>query len=63
MTENPLAAPGNWFKGNLHMHTTESDGEFTPQQAVDAYHEQGYDFLAITDHDTVTDVDALMTGA
>lgn len=59
MDENPLAAPGNWFKGNLHMHTTESDGEFTPQQAVDAYHEQGYDFLALTDHNTVTDVDGL----
>ena len=59
MSENPFAAPGNWFKGNLHMHTTDSDGEFTPQEAVDAYSDQGYDFLAITDHNTVTDVDSL----
>ena len=42
MSENPFAAPGNWFKGNLHMHTTQSDGEFTPQEAVDAYSEQGF---------------------
>jgi hypothetical protein len=59
MTENPFGSPGRWLKANLHMHTTESDGEWAPQAAVDAYHEQGYDILAITDHNTVTDVAAL----
>ena len=51
--------PGQWLRGNLHLHTTVSDGELEPQQAVDGYHEQGYDFLSITDHNTVVDVDAL----
>jgi len=55
-------APGEWLKGNLHLHTTVSDGEKTPQQAADGYREQGYDFLSITDHDRVVDVDELDGG-
>jgi hypothetical protein len=46
----PFAQPGYWFKGNLHTHTTQSDGEYTPDQAIAWYRAQGYDFLAITDH-------------
>ena len=26
---------GNWYKGNLHSHTTVSDGKMTPEQSVD----------------------------
>ncbi len=52
-------APGQWLRGNLHLHTTVSDGELTPQEAVDGYSAQGYDFLAITDHDRVVDMDEL----
>jgi predicted metal-dependent phosphoesterase TrpH len=39
------------LKGALHIHTTCSDGELTPQEAADAYEERGYDFVAFTDHD------------
>ncbi len=39
-----------WFKGNLHLHTKVSDGRLTPEEAVALYRENGYDFLAITDH-------------
>ena len=39
-----------WYKGNLHMHTTCSDGQKTPEEAVAVYREKGYDFLALTDH-------------
>lgn len=42
-----------FFKGNLHMHTTCSDGALSPQAAADLYREHGYDFIAITDHNTV----------
>ncbi len=42
---------GRWLRGNLHAHTTRSDGEHEPQQLVDAYVERGYGFLALTDHD------------
>ena len=39
-----------WFKGNLHMHTTNSDGAMSPEDAIALYRENGYDFVAITDH-------------
>ena len=52
-------APGEWFRGNLHLHTTVSDGDLEPQEAVDGYRAQGYDFLAITDHDRVVEVEEL----
>ena len=39
------------LKGALHIHTTCSDGELTPQEAADAYEERGFDFIAFTDHD------------
>ena len=49
-----LITPGTpQWKGNLHMHTTVSDGRLTPAQAIDLYRDHGYDFVAITDHDTV----------
>lgn len=44
-----------WFKGNLHMHTTESDGRCTPEEAYREYLEHGYDFVARTDHWKVSD--------
>lgn len=43
-----------WFRGNLHTHTTESDGRRAPQAVIDDYAGRGYDFLAITDHDLIT---------
>ena len=58
----PFAAPGQWLKGNLHVHTTASDGVVEPQQRVAAYAERGYDFLALTDHGVVADVEALEPG-
>ena len=51
---SPFSLPGKWFKGNLHTHTTQSDGQYTPEQAIAWYHERGYDFLAITDHWVLT---------
>jgi len=58
---NPFTQPGNWYRGNLHCHTTESDGMLTPVQRCAAYRQAGYDFLAITDHRKVTDVAHLST--
>lgn len=43
-----------WFKGNLHTHTSNSDGDSTPDVVVAWYRDAGYDFLALTDHDVVT---------
>ncbi len=42
--------PGRFYRGNLHTHTTNSDGGMSPAAVCAAYRQQGYDFLAITDH-------------
>lgn len=39
------------LRGNLHAHTTFSDGALPAARLVAAYEELGYDFLAITDHE------------
>lgn len=54
-----LARPvdGAWLKGNLHTHTSESDGDSAPAAVVDWYASHGYAFLAITDHDKLTRVE------
>lgn len=39
------------LKGQLHIHTTCSDGKLTLQQAADLYASMGFDFIAFTDHD------------
>lgn len=39
-----------FFKGNLHMHTTLSDGRLSPEEALNSYRAKGYDFVALTDH-------------
>ena len=39
------------LKGQLHTHTTFSDGTLTPQEVADTYAALGFDFLAFTDHD------------
>lgn len=44
----------NEYKGNLHAHTTASDGAYTPEEVIRAYKGAGYDFLAITDHRKLT---------
>jgi hypothetical protein len=41
-----------WLKGNLHTHTTFSDGERPPEEVIADYERRGYDFLALSDHDT-----------
>ncbi len=39
------------LKGNLHAHTTFSDGRRPIREVIGRYRELGYDFLAITDHE------------
>ena len=50
---------GTWFKGNLHSHTLNSDGDSTPDDVVRWYREHGYNFVTITDHNYLTSVDGL----
>lgn len=54
-------APGPqvYFKGNLHTHTVNSDGDSTPDDVVRWYREHDYNFVTLTDHNYLTNVDGL----
>ncbi|MCH5317807.1 MAG: CehA/McbA family metallohydrolase [Eubacterium sp.] len=39
-----------WYKGDTHLHTTNSDGILTKDQLVEKCKEAGLDFMIITDH-------------
>jgi len=38
------------IRGDLHMHTTETDGRASLEEMAAAARERGYDYIAITDH-------------
>lgn len=50
MRNLPFDKPGRFYRGNLHSHSTSSDGALEPGDVVTAYRDQGYDFVSITDH-------------
>lgn len=50
MEKRTLYKEGTYKKGNLHTHTTWSDGMHTPAETAEHYRSKGYDFLALTDH-------------
>lgn len=41
-----------WYKGDIHCHTLWSDGNSFPEWTVDWYQSHGFQFLALTDHNT-----------
>jgi len=47
-------AGGCWMRGNLHCHTTRSDGSRPAQDVIDDYAAHGHGFLMISDHDVFT---------
>jgi hypothetical protein len=46
----PFDAHGRFFRGNVHCHSTCSDGVRDPADVVAAYRDAGYDFVVLTDH-------------
>lgn len=56
---SPFAQAGQWFKGQLHVHSTASDGERTPEQVAGWYRRRGYHFVALTDHGVQSESQAL----
>ncbi len=48
------AAP-RWFKGNLHTHSLWSDGDDYPEMIADWYKREGYQFLAMSDHNVLAE--------
>jgi predicted metal-dependent phosphoesterase TrpH len=50
MNKLPFAQPGRFWRGNLHGHSTLSDGGLTAEEVCCHYQEAGYDFISLTDH-------------
>jgi len=57
--ESPYLNEGQWLRGNLHTHTTVSDGIYSPAEVAKLYAEEAknseiaemnYRFIALTDH-------------
>ncbi|AKQ46178.1 histidinol phosphatase [Rufibacter radiotolerans] len=46
---------GQWYKGNLHTHSLWSDGDDFPEMIMDWYKSHGYDFVSLSDHNTLAE--------
>jgi hypothetical protein len=67
-TTSPIATGDRWYRGDLHMHTAHSDGSCTSQSGkmvpcpvfitVEEAVQHKLDFIAITDHNTISHYDA-----
>lgn len=63
-SDAPLASGPNWYRGDLHMHTAQSDGSCQSQtgkkvpcplfRTLEAAAERGLDFIAVSDHNTLS---------
>ncbi len=51
MKQYLLPKEGNFYKANLHSHSTVSDGMWTPEKMKKEYMAKGYSIVAYTDHD------------
>jgi hypothetical protein len=45
-----FTGPGRFWRGNLHGHSTASDGALAPEAVCARYRAAGYDFVALSDH-------------
>jgi len=52
-----------WFKGNTHTHSLWSDGNDFPDMISTWYREHGYDFLCMSDHNTLAEGEKWVTEA
>ncbi len=64
----PLAKGPHWYRGDLHMHTAQSDGSCESQsgkkvpcplyKTLEAAAARGLDFIAVSDHNTISQFNA-----
>jgi len=50
MILSPFDKPGHFWRGNMHCHSTRSDGALPPEEVARRYRAQGYDFYCQSDH-------------
>lgn len=46
----PFDKPGHFWRGNLHSHSSRSDGALPPEEVARRYRAHGYDFYCQSDH-------------
>jgi hypothetical protein len=54
VVRNPYRSYPNWYKGQLHAHTTNSDGNTPPAVLIGKYLADGCSWVQISDHDVIT---------
>ena len=57
----PADPEPRWWKGNLHTHTLWSDGNDFPEMVAEWYRTHGYDFLALSDHNILSEGEKWMS--
>ena len=50
----PVRQQSGWYRGDLHCHTFHSDAQGSPELLHAAARQAGLDFLAVADHNTIT---------
>ena len=68
-SDKPISTKAGWYRGDLHMHSGNSDGKCISQlghevpcpvyRIVETATTKGLDFIAVTDHNTIAQADAL----
>jgi hypothetical protein len=52
MKNLPFGQPGRFYRGNLHAHSTNSDGVLEAGEVCRRYKDAGYDFISLSEHFT-----------
>ena len=68
-SDKPIDTAAGWYRGDLHMHSGNSDGKCASQSGnevtcpvyriVETARDKGLDFIALTDHNTISQANAL----
>jgi len=59
----PARGEQRWLRGELHLHSTHSDGRWTVGEMAEAARGRDIDFMFLTDHNTVSGIEALRAAA
>ena len=60
-SETQIETSQKWFKGNLHTHSYWSDGDEFPEVILDWYKARDYQFMALSDHNTIAEGEKWVT--
>ena len=60
-SETQIETSQKWFKGNLHTHSYWSDGDEFPEVIIDWYKSRDYQFMALSDHNTIAEGEKWVT--